>query len=199
MNVLAFSDLHGDIHAAKVIVEKIKKVDVAIFCGDFSTFNNGIDQVADAIGEANNLLVIPGNHEVDEKVKNVCQIYNWIFLHGRIWNRNEYNFCGCGGSSPTPFNTPFEFSEDELSKILQEFQNIDDNIILITHCPPFGTSLDKTSSGEHAGSKAIRKFIEKKQPLLNICGHIHENSDKEDRIKDTQIICVGKRGTTIDL
>ncbi len=199
MRIIAFSDLHGDIHSAEVIAKEIEKFDLAIFCGDFSTFNEGVEQVANAIGKAENLLVIPGNHETDKEVELVCKEYDWKFLHGRIFNYDDFTFCGCGGSSPTPFNTPFELDEDYLENILQDFKKNRNKIILITHCPPYNTLLDKTFSGEHAGSKAIREFIEEKQPLLNICGHIHENEGKEDLLGRTRLICVGKEGFHLTL
>ncbi|MHA1145196.1 MAG: metallophosphoesterase family protein [Candidatus Helarchaeota archaeon] len=46
--------------------------------------------------------------------------------------------------------------------------------IYIMHSPPHDTDLDFTSRKEHVGSKAIRYFIEEKQPALFLCGHIHE-------------------------
>ena len=199
MKILAFSDLHGDIHSAEVIVKEIEKFDLVIFSGDFSTFDEGVEQVANTIGKAENLLVVPGNHETDKEVELICKEYDWKFLHGKTFSYDDFTFCGCGGSSPTPFNTPFEFDEDDLRNLLQDFKKIRNRLILITHCPPYNTSLDKTFSGEHAGSKAIREFIEEKQPLLNIFGHIHENAGKEDLIGNTRLVCVGKEGFPLTL
>ncbi len=33
--------------------------------------------------------------------------------------------------------------------------------------------------GLHTGSKALRAFIDDKNPVLCLCGHIHESSGKE--------------------
>ena len=46
--------------------------------------------------------------------------------------------------------------------------------ILLAHVPPHGLGLDRTFSGVHAGSHAVREFVEKRQPALVLCGHIHE-------------------------
>jgi len=51
--------------------------------------------------------------------------------------------------------------------------------IYVIHAPPYNTELDITSLGEHVGSKAVRKFIEKEQPLMTLHGHIHESAGKE--------------------
>jgi Icc-related predicted phosphoesterase len=42
------------------------------------------------------------------------------------------------------------------------------------HSPPFGTRLDVIQGGKPAGSRSIKTFIEKNQPLLTLHGHIHE-------------------------
>ncbi len=43
------------------------------------------------------------------------------------------------------------------------------------HVPPFNTKLDMLYDASHVGSKAVREFIEKFQPLLTLHGHIHES------------------------
>jgi Icc-related predicted phosphoesterase len=61
--------------------------------------------------------------------------------------------------------------------------------IFVMHSPPFGTRLDIIQSGEFAGSRSIKTFIEKHQPLLTLHGHIHESPDisghYSDRIGET--------------
>jgi len=49
--------------------------------------------------------------------------------------------------------------------------------IYVMHSPPYATRLDLTREGHHVGSKAIKTFIEKNQPLLTLHGHIHESPD----------------------
>jgi len=47
--------------------------------------------------------------------------------------------------------------------------------IFVSHCPPYGTGLDRLHGGEHVGSRAIRQFILDRQPVLSLHGHIHES------------------------
>jgi Icc-related predicted phosphoesterase len=49
--------------------------------------------------------------------------------------------------------------------------------IYIMHSPPFGTQLDLIQGGKSAGSRSIKSFIEKNQPLLTLHGHIHESPE----------------------
>lgn len=52
-----------------------------------------------------------------------------------------------------------------------------DRSILVSHDPPFGLGLGTLFSGQDVGSKAVRAFVEKYQPLLTLSGHIHESPD----------------------
>ena len=47
--------------------------------------------------------------------------------------------------------------------------------IYLMHSPPFQTRLDQIEEGKYTGSRSIRRFIERTQPLLTLHGHIHES------------------------
>jgi Icc-related predicted phosphoesterase len=53
-------------------------------------------------------------------------------------------------------------------------------------------------NGEHIGSRAIRRWIERHQPLLTLHGHIHESPKQSgsffDRIGSTVVINPGASG-----
>ena len=60
------------------------------------------------------------------------------------------------------------------------------NTILLFHTPPYQTSLDRAAlDGKmidhvpldvHVGSIAVKKFIEMRQPMITLHGHIHEST-----------------------
>lgn len=66
--------------------------------------------------------------------------------------------------------------EEDLNTITENI--IPQKLILITHTPPFDTNCDLTKNKDgtiiHVGSKAVKKIIEEKQPLLTLHGHIHD-------------------------
>jgi len=68
--------------------------------------------------------------------------------------------------------------------------------IYIMHSPPFGTRLDLIHGGRPAGSRSIRAFIERNQPLLTLHGHIHESPEISgaymDRLGETVMINPGQ-------
>jgi uncharacterized protein len=47
--------------------------------------------------------------------------------------------------------------------------------ICVFHCPPFDTGLDTLHNNRSIGSRAIREFLERTQPLMSLHGHIHES------------------------
>jgi hypothetical protein len=52
------------------------------------------------------------------------------------------------------------------------------------------TRLDRIASVKHVGSTSVRTFIEKRQPDVTICGHIHE-ARGTDVIGRTKIVNCG--------
>ena len=76
--------------------------------------------------------------------------------------------------------------------------NKDKKIALVTHGPPYRTRLDKLMQG-HCGNRSIRNFIEKNKIDLLICGHLHENFGKEDKIRKTRYINPGPFGKIVEI
>ena len=80
---------------------------------------------------------------------------------------------------------------------LDEMTKDDDlsKAVFLFHSPPYQTKLDRAAlDGKsfdhvpldvHVGSIAIRRFIEKRQPLLTLHGHIHESTEITGSWKDT--------------
>lgn len=109
---------------------------------------------------------------------------------------------GVGWSTPTPFATPSEVPEAELTRWIAETRQLAQDVaarecaacpcrlVAVIHTPPANTALDRTSSGAHVGSPGVRAFIEEARPEVVICGHIHE-SVGEERLGPTHILNPG--------
>ncbi len=73
---------------------------------------------------------------------------------------------------------------DDLKRLTEDETDLSKSLFLF-HSPPSDTALDliysKDITGKsvqsHVGSIAIRRFIEKNQPLITMHGHIHESSE----------------------
>lgn len=109
---------------------------------------------------------------------------------------DEHTMISIGISTPTPWNTPREVSEEELGDLIEEMAvKVPDmqKAIFNFHDPPIDSTLDTcpkldwtkdppeqiTEGGQvilhGAGSKSIREAIEKHAPMLGLHGHIHES------------------------
>jgi Icc-related predicted phosphoesterase len=175
MKILAISDPHGDYSKIMEMMKKAGDFDLAVIVGDITNF--GPDEKVEELMEIFDrpVLAIPGNCD-QRTILKALDDSKAINLHGKAEQMGNIRFIGLGGSNPTPFNTPFELSEEEIEKALEGMvcsaENSDDcgTIVLLTHAPPYGAR-DELPFG-HVGSKAIQKFLDRVD--LIVCGHIHE-------------------------
>ncbi len=194
---LIFSDIHGD----KAALERLMAIEADYYfaAGDLANFGRGLDTVGPIMQKhAQRMYVIPGNHESEADVTRFCREFGFQDFHGKRMKIEGYNVAGLGYSNPTPFDTPGEYSEQELAERLQRFNGLDP-LVLICHTPPKNTALDRAGQGQHFGSEAIREFIEREQPLYFFCGHIHEAAGQHALLGRTQAWNIGKRGHLLEL
>ncbi len=201
MKILCVADIHGSRNEL-LVVKKIaddEKPDLVLILGDYSG-HGGFHDIEGNKNDAKfaletfkdfNVKAIIGNCD-NLDVLNVLS-ESGVNLHEKKEEISGITFIGLGGSNTTPFNTPTEFSEDDIYKKLKKlFEDAKNKkVILATHFPPKDTECDKIASGLHPGSSGLRKIIEEFQPMLNVCSHIHEAGGKIDRIGKTKIASIG--------
>ncbi|MFZ5631451.1 MAG: metallophosphoesterase family protein [Bacillota bacterium] len=116
-----------------------------------------------------------------------------VAAEGQVLNIDEnFVMISTGYGNPTPWNCPRDIPEDDLyAKIEAMAEQVGDmeSCIFNLHVPPVDSDLDlcpklDTSVSPprplmgvtiSAGSNAVRRAIEKYQPLLALHGHIHES------------------------
>ena len=197
MRLLIFSDIHNDWKALEKLLDT--EADYYIAAGDQITWAKGLERCGEILQRrADQVYVLPGNHESAEQIANMCARYGMHNFHERHFQVGAWQVAGLGYSNPTPFNTPGEYSETQLADRLQRFAELDP-LVLVCHTPPYGTELDRIRSGLHAGSSAVRDFIQKHQPQYFFCGHIHEAEGVQIEIGKTRAFNVGKKGYLLEL
>ena len=197
MRLLVFSDIHGDLRTLERLMNT--EADHYFCAGDLVTWARGLDACGPILQrKAERVHVIPGNHESADQVAAFCSKYGLDDFHGGTMQLDGYRVAGLGYSSPTPFDTPGEYSETELAQRLSPFSELKP-LILVCHAPPWETELDRIRQGLHAGSRSVREFIDRHQPRYFFCGHIHEAEGAKARMGDTLAVNVGKRGYVLDL
>lgn len=175
--IIGISDVHGKLEALSVLSEVLSVADLVVLSGDITHFGSVHDaeRVIESIRRLNEtVFAVSGNCDYPE-------VDHWlvrkgISLHGRCIVMDQIALIGVGGSLPAPGGTPNEYSEKELGFFLEEAARDlpqDKTVVMVSHQPPFNTVCDLVH-GRHVGSLEVRKFIEKYQPALCLCGHIHE-------------------------
>jgi uncharacterized protein len=192
MKIFAISDPHGDYSKIKKMMDRAGDFDLVVIVGDLTQF--GPDEKIEELLEMFDrpVLAIPGNCD-QRSILRALDASKATNLHGKTEQLGNIRFIGLGGSNPTPFNTPFELSEEEIERALEGMvcsaEKAEDcgTIVLLTHAPPHGAR-DELPFG-HVGSKAIRKFVDRVD--LVICGHIHEAKGSE-KIGNTLVVNPGE-------
>ncbi|MBN2112096.1 metallophosphoesterase family protein [Candidatus Woesearchaeota archaeon] len=200
MKILAFVDLHGSLKALKrlqALVDK-EKPDVIVCAGDISIFEQNLDYLVHRISKFKKpVFIVHGNHEEEGILKKSCSLFeNVNFIHGKAQECNGVLFIGWGGGGFSTSDKEFEKKSKEFSKELEKYEKA----VLITHAPPYNTRLDRIIE-ESCGNKSIRKFISEntKKIKIAVSGHLHENSGKEDHVKETRVINPGPFGKIVNV
>ncbi len=193
--------IFSDIHNAWKSLERLLAIeaDYYIAAGDQLTWSKGEDRCGEILQtRGDKVYVLPGNHESAEQIQGMCARFGLHCLHERHIQVGRWQVAGLGYSNPTPFNTPGEYSEPQITERLQRFADLEP-LVLVCHAPPHGTALDQIRPGLHAGSHAVREFIDQRQPAYFFCGHIHEAEGVEVRMGKTFAKNVGRQGHLLEL
>ena len=197
MKLLVFSDLHRDQTRAKRLVNLAREADVVVGAGDYATMRMGLKSTIESLSaiEAPTVLV-PGNAESDVELWQACAGWPSAYvLHAAAREIEGVQFFGLGGGvPPTPFPWSFDLSEDEAAAKLE---SCPEGAVLVVHSPPKG-HLDEVH-GRHLGSRAVLETIERKRPILAVCGHIHQCWGREAAIGTTPVVNVGPEGRIFEI
>jgi uncharacterized protein len=197
VKILIFSDVHGDLRALERIVAQ--PADLYIAAGDLATFGKGLERCGQVLAPLRERLwVLPGNHETHDATQEFCARHGFVDFHRQVRELNGTKWAGLGYSNITPFNTPGEYSEEQIAEALAAFDGIE-RLYLVVHFPPYNTTLDEFAPGKHAGSPTLRVWVERAKPAFLFCGHIHETAGKSEMLGSTRCINVGKQGYTVEI
>ena len=116
-----------------------------------------------------------------------------------------YEMISLGYSNITPFDSPRELEEDKLYELIvgqADALSNPESAIFNLHCPPYNSGIDIAPeitsdlrivmrggqpSMVPVGSTAVKKAIEKVQPLLGLHGHVHES---RGTVKIGRTLCI---------
>ena len=171
------------------------KEDVFERC-ECETIAHWLTLIPDRVPSGCRVIISPGNDDklsIDDVIR-ADSNPQVIFGEEEVVRLDDEHEVLCfGWSNPTPFDSPRECSEEELEERLEQtvakVKDVETAVFCI-HVPPYNTFIDEAPMleadlsvavrGGHThmvpvGSTAVRKIIEKYQPLLGLHGHIHES------------------------
>ena len=194
--ILAFSDMHMSRRCAREVVAAAEGADLVIGAGDYCNQRQGL---AEAMAMLRPVLaksvLVPGNAESADELRAAAGPAT--VLHGEATERAGLRIFGLGYAVPaTPFGDwSCDLSEDQAATLLAGLEQAD---LLAVHSPPKGVA-DRSSGGASLGSAAVRAAIERAQPRLALCGHVHESWGETGLIGVTRVHNLGPRVTWFDL
>lgn len=181
--IVVIGDIHYQLNRLRVILEEVSQIenlDGILLVGDigldrdrslpnkFAMRTAQIESIQTVVGLIKAkvscpVYYVPGNHDpagimLPENVDRTSK------------NLNGLEIFGIGGA-PGDFGFPYEWQDSTLG-----VSNIPSCDILLTHAPPYGTTIDLYDNGsEHIGSQALRDLALKHKGIA-FCGHVHESS-----------------------
>jgi uncharacterized protein len=143
-------------------------------------------------GLTTDCLVMPGNDDEHFTGPVLNEAHRLTNPENGIIRIGPYQVLSLGYSNQTPWHSPRELPEDEITRRLNELAaQLDPAVpsIFNIHVPPYGTALDDApelradlsiAGGSNSrmvpvGSPAVRAAIETYRPILSLHGHIHES------------------------
>ena len=189
--LLAFSDLHRDVAAARAVVEAARNADVVVGAGNFATRGEGADDTLAVLRELRCPFVfVHGNHDDPDELRRLSA--GWPdahLLHGTSIEIGGTTFFGLGGEVPIRNDSAWNagHSEDEAAALLRDCP---EDCVLVTHNPPLG-HCDVQRDGSHEGSEVILECVRRTQPSHVLCGHIHHAWGTRSTLERTEIANVG--------
>ena len=163
-----------------------------------------IERAEEALRGTGVRLYLTGGNDDEPSVLETLERHDGdrvIASEGRLVELDdEHTMITVGLSTHTPWDTPREASEEEISRAIEEaVATVPDmgRCVFNLHCPPKDTPIDtclklEVRPGElprpireggrflttGGGSTAVREAIERYQPLVGLHGHIHESGGR---------------------
>jgi Icc-related predicted phosphoesterase len=179
MRIAYLVDVHGRFDAVPQALAAIGDVDALIVGGDITTAGTP-GEAARAVESwlplAPRVLAVSGNMDspaIDDRLRELG-----VSVDGHGIVLGDVGVFGVSAAPHSPLHTPYELDDEELQRRIEAGH---DDVrgcrvrMFCPHAPPHGTGCDRLRSGEHVGSTVVRAFVEREQPDLVLCGHIHES------------------------
>ncbi len=140
------------------------------------------------------LYMMTGNDDPPELAQMLRDAPSVTETEGQLVELGEgITMVSCGWSNRTPWHTPREMDDDELEQRIEQVAADvprPERAVFNLHVPPARTAIDLAPAldaslkpvvkggavmMQSVGSEAVRRVLERHQPMLGLHGHIHES------------------------
>ena len=191
MRILAVSDLHGDLDAARAAVARFQP-DLLLSCGDWGDPDE-VDAAALAAFSAERpVLTTFGNHDA------LVLLEQWrnrdgtpvLIGQGEVREVAGLRVAAIGGIWAKSHAKPHYVTDQDVADAAARIATAGPIDVLLTHGCPVGLA-DMTPSGRHGGQRCFLEANKTIAPRLHLCGHLHLAQEKV--LKDgRKVINVGE-------
>jgi uncharacterized protein len=190
MRLLAVSDLHGDLGAARRACDRVRP-DVILSCGDWGDPEEVDEPAFAALLAAAPIYTTFGNHDSMELLGRLHnRDRSLVLLHqGETREVNGLSVAAIGGIWAKSHKKPHYVTDEDVASFADRIARSGAVDVLLTHGCPVGLA-DLTPSGRHGGQRCFLEANKTIAPRLHLCGHLHVAQERT--LKDgRRIINVG--------
>jgi Icc-related predicted phosphoesterase len=184
MLILAVSDLHGDLGAARKAVDRFQP-DLLLSCGDWGDPDEVDDAALASFSAQRPVLTTFGNHDalaVLERWRN-CDGTGVLLGQGEVRVTGGVRVAAIGGIWAKSHRLPHYVTDADVADAAARIVRTGPIDILLTHGCPIGLA-DLTPRRNHGGQRCFLEASKAIAPRIHLCGHLHvaqERSLKDGR------------------
>ncbi len=196
VKILAAGDIHGDKSIADKLSNKAlnNKVDLIILAGDiFGAMKDPNGNLLESFKRnKQKVFFVAGNWDTKEEIDFISKYFYANNLENKYFIYDNIGITGIGNVDWKIIldNNDFKIIKDNINKIKT------DKKILVSHVHAKGT---KAEFSGIEGDKILKKAINDLKPDFLISAHIHEAEGLEEKIGNTKIIQVGRKGRILKI
>jgi Icc-related predicted phosphoesterase len=184
MLILAISDLHGDLGAARKAVDRFQP-DLLLSCGDWGDPDEVDDAALASFSAERPVLTTFGNHDA------LAVLERWrnrdgtrvLLGQGEVRVAGGLRVAAIGGIWAKTHRLPHYVTDADVADAAARIARSGPIDILLTHGCPIGLA-DMTPRGNHGGQRCFLEANKAVAPRIHLCGHLHvaqERSLKDGR------------------
>lgn len=198
LRMLAAGCIHGDTNLVQKLADKAERenVDIVLLCGDLSENLETRNIIRPFKEKGKRVLFVTGNHDGLPVGDFWAAYYNTKHLHGSYAVYNDVGIFGCSLANVGLDALSDQEFFDNLKKGHDKIKDLSKKV-MVTHVHPSHTKMEAVTG--FPGSYGIKKAIDKFQPDIVFCSHLHELSGFEEKIGKTRLINVSRTGKIIEI